>query len=276
MHHEDEASCVEETRFLLNSFTMRSILLATIITAAFADPDPGMVCTGCGMLASLGQEGAPVPWAKLTEGCDGDKDCLKVVSRLSKSAQVGTMENPDDVCADMGLCANGCKLYNTSYGPAWPPEAFPPAPPAWPVESVNPTEDTPQKAKNIIRVMEELGSYLAGQFGRPFGVCCFLMCVISAVKPLKGDIECDRTDVVCDITRFADYHYPLVDKDEDEFNDYGVGTLRGYHWRGRDCDTSNGQVYPGRMQSSYGTGKQLPATDEEQLLAGVLTSSNCL
>jgi hypothetical protein len=71
-------------------------------------------------------------------------------------------------------------------------------------------------------------------------------------RKLGGDIPCNRTDVECDVLRFADYHYPLVDKDGDEFNDWGQGTFRGYHWRGRDCNTERSDIYPGRKQSIYG------------------------
>lgn len=41
-----------------------------------------------------------------------------------------------------------------------------------------------------------------------------------------------------------DGHLPLQDKDRDRF---GVEpTLRGSNWRGKDCDDSNKDFYPGR------------------------------
>ena len=42
-------------------------------------------------------------------------------------------------------------------------------------------------------------------------------------------------NLTCNIHRFTDLHYPLVDGDGDGFGAGGNGTLRGWHWRGRDC-----------------------------------------
>lgn len=52
------------------------------------------------------------------------------------------------------------------------------------------------------------------------------------------------------IKRFADNHVPLFDLDNDTFSDFP--TLRGYDWRGYDCDDSNPLIYPGRKDLPEG------------------------
>ncbi|XP_040820595.1 acyloxyacyl hydrolase isoform X2 [Ochotona curzoniae] len=42
---------------------------------------------------------------------------------------------------------------------------------------------------------------------------------------------------------------PFRDADEDKHSIFP--TLRGYHWRGRDCNDSNGAVYPGRRPDNW-------------------------
>ena len=67
----------------------------------------------------------------------------------------------------------------------------------------------------------------------------------AAVAKGVGRTEgCNRTDIACVIDLFANEHIPLQDIDGDRFS--GEPTLRGYHWRGRDCDTKNSMIYPGR------------------------------
>jgi acyloxyacyl hydrolase len=46
-------------------------------------------------------------------------------------------------------------------------------------------------------------------------------------------------------------HRPLVDDDQDAFST--APTLRGYHWRGRDCNDQDGSVYPGRAVNAEGS-----------------------
>eukprot|EP00026_Physarum_polycephalum_P007804 Phypoly_transcript_07872.p1 GENE.Phypoly_transcript_07872~~Phypoly_transcript_07872.p1 ORF type:complete len:447 (+),score=71.22 Phypoly_transcript_07872:193-1533(+) len=50
-------------------------------------------------------------------------------------------------------------------------------------------------------------------------------------------------------TQVAD-HLPAVDDDQDYFGVFP--TLRGSHWRGKDCSDLNANIYPGRSINDYG------------------------
>ena len=43
-------------------------------------------------------------------------------------------------------------------------------------------------------------------------------------------------------------HLPFFDGDKDRFST--VKELRGSHWRGKDCDDANGNIYPGRRSTT--------------------------
>ena len=66
---------------------------------------------------------------------------------------------------------------------------------------------------------------------------------VSAVADSRNPCGLNLT---CNIRRFTDLHYPLVDGDGDGFGAGGNGTLRGWHWRGRDCLPDDATSYPGR------------------------------
>eukprot|EP00762_Andalucia_godoyi_P007624 ANDGO_00840.mRNA.1 hypothetical protein DICPUDRAFT_153563 len=55
--------------------------------------------------------------------------------------------------------------------------------------------------------------------------------------------------IVDQIRRAVATHEPLVDEDGDKFA-YWDGTLRGYSWRGKDCEDRDGSVYPGRADGT--------------------------
>lgn len=51
------------------------------------------------------------------------------------------------------------------------------------------------------------------------------------------------------IEYFTVRHLPLLDGDRDHFSTYPV--LRGYYWRGKDCNDRDGNIYPGRRTNPY-------------------------
>jgi len=52
------------------------------------------------------------------------------------------------------------------------------------------------------------------------------------------------------INRLASNHTPPIDIDGDDFSQLS-GELRGYNWRGRDCNDNNAKVYPGRKSDPF-------------------------
>lgn len=232
------------------------LALLAVVVAPGAAVDPEMVCVGCTVLASLAQEGAPVPWAQLIEGCGRlgtaqRGDCEAAVAGFQAKAGATPAapagqdaESPDVVCQSMGLCNGTCTLFDASLGPAWPLDTLPPAPPAWPVQAPRPTTLQAAPADPLPQILDHLGRFVSSWSSQHPGQ-----------EGGDGDdaLVCDDPlDLYCKVMRFADYHLPLVDKDGDRFNDFGQGTLRGFLWRGKDCSPEDGAVYPGRKATDYG------------------------
>ncbi|CAK8694911.1 unnamed protein product [Clavelina lepadiformis] len=59
------------------------------------------------------------------------------------------------------------------------------------------------------------------------------LCTLPGVKEICNIID-----------RFSNDHLPIEDIDRDKFSE--VTTLRGTHWRGKDCDDTKSNFYPGR------------------------------
>lgn len=51
------------------------------------------------------------------------------------------------------------------------------------------------------------------------------------------------------IKKIAEDRKPILDVDNDAFS--GHPGLRGSSWRGKDCDDSKSDIYPGRKSSRY-------------------------
>lgn len=52
------------------------------------------------------------------------------------------------------------------------------------------------------------------------------------------------------ISQWTAVHDPAFDLDGDKFG-HSTRTMRGYNWRGKDCDVFSDKVYPGRSDSSF-------------------------
>ncbi|XP_064025799.1 acyloxyacyl hydrolase isoform X2 [Pogoniulus pusillus] len=85
-----------------------------------------------------------------------------------------------------------------------------------------------RKAKWIMKKSKNLKSFTALS-----SVCAF---------PLLADL-CEKIKYV------IRNKLPFEDFDGDKFSTFP--TLRGYHWRGRDCDDKNTTVYPGRRPDNW-------------------------
>jgi acyloxyacyl hydrolase len=55
--------------------------------------------------------------------------------------------------------------------------------------------------------------------------------------------------IIDQIQKTVGNHLPFYDLDHDRFSI--IETLRGTKWRGRDCDDSRSDIYPGRLQTNY-------------------------
>ncbi|KAI1242940.1 Acyloxyacyl hydrolase [Lamprotornis superbus] len=85
-----------------------------------------------------------------------------------------------------------------------------------------------RKAKRIMKTSKDLKSFLGFS-----SVCAF---------PLLANL-CEKIKYV------LRNKLPFEDFDGDKFSTFP--TLRGYHWRGRDCNDKNTTVYPGRRPDNW-------------------------
>lgn len=208
--------------------TAAALVLLSLARRAGASTDPGIVCIGCTLLTSLSLEGAPI-----------GRDLQEALGLDAAAADT----TPDDHCKSIGLCTNlTCSLYDTTFGPAWSDvlQDLPPAPPDWPTQDPSPR---PADAE-LVALLRRVGSWVARPQGR-------------TTLPGEDLPECGAHNVSCRVDEFINFHTPLVDEDGDRFGDHGAGTLRGYHWRGRDCDTTDADVHPGRSTVSETVGSDV-------------------
>eukprot|EP00057_Strongylocentrotus_purpuratus_P020668 XP_011675142.1 PREDICTED: acyloxyacyl hydrolase isoform X1 [Strongylocentrotus purpuratus] len=68
------------------------------------------------------------------------------------------------------------------------------------------------------------------------------------MKPVGMNVDCSVLPIfkeLCELlkTSFGDNHLPIVDVDQDRYSVYQ--TLRGSHWRGKDCSDISSDLHPG-------------------------------
>ncbi|KAM9575405.1 acyloxyacyl hydrolase [Guaruba guarouba] len=85
-----------------------------------------------------------------------------------------------------------------------------------------------RKARRIMKISKDLKNFMGFS-----SVCAF---------PLLANL-CEKIKYV------LRNKLPFEDFDGDKFSTFP--TLRGYHWRGRDCDDRNSTVYPGRRPDNW-------------------------
>lgn len=78
---------------------------------------------------------------------------------------------------------------------------------------------------------------------------------LSATPNLRMQLYNTISIGICDIFKHIcdafNNHVPLADSDADLFST--MGTIRGYYWRGKDCNDMNKDIYPGRQTSNDAT-----------------------
>lgn len=205
-----------------------------------------------------------------------------VLLALSEQLSGNYSSNPDVECKTLGYCSGECTLFNGT----WPA-----ASPYWPTDggvvdtrrlsseveggvdkpsAADFTADAVHQYLKAVKAMEATqGSMtfteLITGFARSLSSG-----VLSAEKLARlgrgvsgwtsgngTDNPCDGgLDITCDINRVFDLHLPLTDGDNDTFAGSDAGSFlndhfRGADWRGKDCNDSDSNIYPGRQTDAY-------------------------
>ncbi|EAS03222.2 surfactant protein B containing protein (macronuclear) [Tetrahymena thermophila SB210] len=122
-------------------------------------------------------------------------------------------DNSDVICRKAGACTgkfSQCNIHSQSF----------------PQDSQETQESTPQFVQTILR---QIKTKLIGEKSPQENQ-------FTSFNPIQWIKDL--------INRFADAHQPVVDFDNDGFST--IGPLRGYNWRGKDCDDFQNTIYPGR------------------------------
>jgi len=232
------------------AYVLPGELLAPVSSAApLAD---GTLCIGCTIIMSLFEEGneletlleklCPIIAKKNATKCDA---AIKAIVQLLIDG-----ESPDKVCKDVGLCPkNGtCALR-----PNWPhADAQTMAKRAALLASV---DGAAAAVPSLVRASRWARSTIFPPLSARGRDALALTQASSSPPPLTG-VPCAALNISCLINRFSNLHLPIVDADDDGFGATGTnaklgaldGTLRGYHWRGRDCGPTDQTIRPGTAQ----------------------------
>jgi acyloxyacyl hydrolase len=236
---------------MLKSLARLSLLVSSLMSTASADLDNCLYCT---VVVTLVEEIA------LTQGLSGTAAFDLVCAALAKGSTLPVLTgcdyfgkkagpiidnalvhnlSPDIVCQQLGDCDGSCKLFAS-----WPP-AF---------ETMVNAENSPvvnlkDKIHAIVKDGVDLldGSVLGLLFpstsetsaNTSVGVGGWVGNLIQFLEKILGEFT------AAEIDRVFNQHLPLKDSDLDGFG--AAPTLRGYDWRGRDCDDSNKNIYPGTI-----------------------------
>jgi hypothetical protein len=194
-------------------------------------------------LAGEGAEGEIVQYLDTyCKKLDGDLKiaACKVAVKLVMNKVVGG-ESPASACSSICNATDACNLF-----PEWPIKHLPPAPPAWPTQL---TDSSSASDDVAAKVTAKLGEYLDRiRAGGP--LASFDAPASASAAAGYGKNPCGL-NASCNIDRFTNGHFPLVDEDGDGFGESPNGTLRNWHWRGRDCAPDHDDRYPGRKTTDH-------------------------
>ena len=240
--------------------------------------DPAMECAFCTIALAMTEE--VEVQAKFMNHMKEER-CGKMGS-LTKSACEMALDKaaaavlgkaaPEATCAKIGMCKDPftqCKLFD-----AWPVHPLPDQPRSWPTERHSrelsglpdfnaELEKFLSKIKSVVASTEQTGdsSTTDSHESRFYDFARTLASMQFSLKALLDGATleslqvtdangCKRFDVKCRAQSVVK-HLPFSDADGDSFST--KRELRGFDWRGQDCDDTNAQIYPGRATRPEGS-----------------------
>jgi hypothetical protein len=262
----------------MRNFPLLLAILATVFAAVNCDPNAAYVCSFCLIALGLVEQSAFQVHLEsaLVEKCGDHKLCQRMAKELVLSVEAKAV--PEDLCKEMTLCTEDCKLFSQ-----WPVNPLPPQPPAWPIEvsskarpeqiqSHHVSDDimkgtVPRDLSILKPIFEKLMIPLPSEWGMWAHVTVSMASLFyglnhtipahrdghSGVVPASHYAYPDKCgyNISCHIQAIID-HKPIQDHDGDYYSTEEVRRLRGTDWRGVDCNDKDVSVYPGRKTSTYG------------------------
>lgn len=189
------------------------------------DVNGGSTCAACSILSGLMQQLAEIHNVSIIKAVDMFCSFLPdqfqaICSRMVEVVSYDMIallekETPDVFCYTINLCKNDtgefCRLF--------------------PAPKMNPKEDI---FFRVAKVKNKISSFLPEKGIGPLLSNVFIdICQVEPIKHL-----CDSLN----------NHTPYEDADGDNFSTRG--TIRGFYWRGKDCDDKNLNIYPGRYTAN--------------------------
>ena len=211
----------------LRSFLVALVLVAALfVSQARADENGGMTCAACTLVVGLIEQAAQIHNRTLTQEAEAlcgylpswaTSVCVDIMAILGPLVFPIVIDSgsPDIACNVITLCKDQtavCRL-------------FPP----------------PKAARNEEEYYSMMQAYKAKH-------------VADIPKIDIVQMVCDKSPKLCKLFKTmlntnlnAEAHLPTFDLDGDRFSDYA--SLRGYDWRGKDCNDLDKTVFPGRQSS---------------------------
>nr|XP_002121122.3 acyloxyacyl hydrolase-like [Ciona intestinalis] len=203
-------------RLLLCSIVVVLVLLQHNVV--LGDANGGSTCAACSLIVGLVEQLAQVHSTDVITAAEQylcnnlpsplDSTCTVLLDRFGPSLIDAAYhkQTPDIICHNIGLC-------------------------------------TQEPGTNFCHLFPLPDGFNGNYKSRPYPP----LLLTKEVRSIDDYPMCDLPGVkdICEhINRFADGHLPLQDSDLDK---YSIDpTLRGSHWRGKDCDDTRSDVYPGR------------------------------
>ena len=193
-------------------------------TALLKDVNGGTMCAVCTVLTGLIEQLAEVHNVSIAQAMDMfcqflpeevQDTCVAVVKEVASTVieLLEAKETPDVICYAIGICKNDtgefCRLF--------------PSPKLGAGETIE---------LRVTKAKSRISPFLAKK--KKSGVGIFHDALIDICN----------IPIVDQICNALNDHIPLEDGDGDLFST--AGTLRGFYWRGKDCDDTNQDIYPGR------------------------------